>query len=120
MHEFRFQGITVIVCAIEGDIDDEDADGEVMPPHVIRIPLISYYCTLILIYNLSDCIVNCQICQMAQDLCVAIKCRILAGCFDGFVVQTNITNGLVAASLYFAEAKNKDLLISAMLCSLKL
>ena len=47
MHEFRFQGIIVIVCAMEGDIDDEDADGEVMPPHVIGIPLI-------LIYNLPD------------------------------------------------------------------
>ena len=45
MHEFRFLGITVIVCAIEGDIDNEDADGEVMPPHVVRIPLICYSST---------------------------------------------------------------------------
>ena len=45
MHEFRFQGITVIVRAIEDDIDDEDAVGELMPPHVVRIPLTSYSCT---------------------------------------------------------------------------
>ena len=45
MHEFRFQGITVIMHAIEDDIDDEDAVGELMPPHVVRIPLISYSCT---------------------------------------------------------------------------
>ena len=45
MHEFRFQGITVIVRAIEDDIDDDEAVGELMPPHVVRIPLISYSCT---------------------------------------------------------------------------
>ena len=45
MHEFHFQGFTVIVRAIEDDIDDEDAVGELMPPHVVRIPLISYSCT---------------------------------------------------------------------------
>ncbi|KAG2628511.1 hypothetical protein PVAP13_3KG392954 [Panicum virgatum] len=37
-----------------------------------------------------------------------------------FIVQTNITNGLVSPSLYFAEVKNKGLLISATLSSLKL
>ena len=45
MHEFCFQGITVIVRAIEDDIDDEDVVGELMPPHVVRIPLTSYSCT---------------------------------------------------------------------------
>ena len=42
MHEFRFHGITVIMRAIEDDIDDEDAVGELMLP---QIPLISYSCT---------------------------------------------------------------------------
>ena len=81
MHEIHFLGITVILRAIEDDIDDDEAVGELMPPHVIRIPLISYSCTLILIYNLPDCIVNCQICQMAQDLRTGINSRILARCF---------------------------------------
>ena len=77
MHEIRFQGITVILRAI----DDDKAVGELIPLHVVRIPLISYSCTpLILIYNLPDCIVNSQICQMEQDLRIGIKCRILAGC----------------------------------------
>ena len=84
MHEFRFQGITVIVRAIEGNIDDEDTDGEVMPPHVIGIPLI-------LIYNLPDWIVNCQICQMAHDLHVAIRRRIIAGIFyDELTIEDDI------------------------------
>ncbi|KAG2582795.1 hypothetical protein PVAP13_6KG093706 [Panicum virgatum] len=55
MHEFHFQGITVIVRAIEDDIDDEDAVRELMPPHVI--------------------------CQMAHDLRVAIRRRIIARIF---------------------------------------
>jgi len=42
MHEIHFLGITVILRAIEDDIDDDEAVGELMPPHVIRIPLISY------------------------------------------------------------------------------
>ena len=45
MHEIHFQGITVILRAIEDDIDDEEAVGELMPPHVVRIALISYSCT---------------------------------------------------------------------------
>ena len=45
MHEFHFQGITVIVRAIENDSDDEDAVGQLMLPHVVRISLISYSCT---------------------------------------------------------------------------
>ena len=82
MHEIRFQGITVLLRAIQ-DINDDEAYGELVLPHVVRIALISYSCTLILIYNLPDCIVYCQICQMAQDFRVAIKRRILAGCFYG-------------------------------------
>ena len=42
MHAIRFQGITVIPHAIEDDIDDDESVGEIMPPHVVRIPLISY------------------------------------------------------------------------------
>ena len=42
MHEIHFLGITVILRAIEDDIDDDEAVGELMPPHVIRIPFISY------------------------------------------------------------------------------
>jgi hypothetical protein len=45
MHEIRFQGITVIPHAIEDDIDDDESIGELMPPHVVWIPLISYSCT---------------------------------------------------------------------------
>ena len=45
MHEFCSQGITVIVRAIENDSDDEDAVGQLMLPHVVRISLISYSCT---------------------------------------------------------------------------
>ena len=40
-----FQGITVILRDLEDDIDDDEAVGELMPLHVLRIPLISYSCT---------------------------------------------------------------------------
>ena len=41
MHEIRFQGTTVILRAIQ-DINDDEAYGELVLPHVVRIPLISY------------------------------------------------------------------------------
>ena len=44
MHEIHFQGITVILRAIK-DIDDDEAYGELVPKHVVRIHLISYSCT---------------------------------------------------------------------------
>ena len=45
MHEIHFLGITVILRDLEDDIDDDEAVGELMPLHVLRIPLISYSCT---------------------------------------------------------------------------
>ena len=44
MHEIRFQGTTVILRAIQ-DINDDEAYGELVLPHVVRIALISYSCT---------------------------------------------------------------------------